>query len=259
MVLALLISFGLGFAIDRYSSFSPTEPAPSPTEPAPTGTPERTPHATSPDENHAIQNKPAEERYWRKVFKPDILPVWIGAFVTLGASVIALFALGGLRGQNNMIISKERARLRVDLVQLPKEPEDFPALFVKARVTISGSTEAAIRKTTFKIMAVGTDEYPSLQPSQQEMRGMPSVIRAADAPIEVRDFIVKLDGFTTVFTGASMVYAKGAIHYTDIFDGKWVFRFSRRYKYLFYPEDKIIGGSWEDYGEEGDNGEYPDL
>jgi hypothetical protein len=163
-----------------------------------------------------------------------------------------------LKQQNDMIMSKERARLRVDLGQLPKEPEDFPAFIVKALVTISGSTEAAIRNTAFKTMIVGPHQIPQL-PTLQEMRGMPSVIRAADAPIEVRDFIVAIGGFPKVFTGASTVYAKGAIHYTDVFDGKWVFRFSRRYKYLFFPDSKIIGGGWENYGEEEDNGEYPDL
>jgi hypothetical protein len=163
-----------------------------------------------------------------------------------------------LKRQNDMIVAKERARLRVDLVQLPKEPEDFPAFIVKALVTISGSTEAAIRKTAFKSMVAGPHQIPRLPTSVQEMRGMPSVIRAADAPIEVRDFAVAIGGFPKVFTGASTVYAKGAIHYTDVFDGKWVFRFSRRYQYLFFPDSKIIGGGWEAYGEEGDNGEYPE-
>jgi hypothetical protein len=221
--------------------------------------PELTPQASSTDAEHPIASNKEDQSYWYKIGKPDILPVWLAMLITGVVGVIALRTLGTIRTQNDMIVSKERARLRVDLVNLPEEPEDFPAMSIKALVTISGSTEAAIRKTAFKTVTVGTDEDTHLPSSLQEMRGMPSVIRAADAPVEVRDLIIGLEGFTKVFTGASMVYAKGAIHYTDVFDGKWVFRFSRRYKFLFYPDEVIIGGSWEDYGEEGDNGEYPDM
>jgi hypothetical protein len=163
-----------------------------------------------------------------------------------------------LKRQNDMIISKERARLRVDLIDLPKEPDDFPALAIIAVVTISGSTEAAVRKTAFQSTREPTDIEANFPPTMRVMRGVPSVIRALDSPTQVRDFVTPIGGFDDIFSGASLVYAKGAIHYTDIFNGKWVYRFYRRYKFLFYEEGRVLGGGWENYGNETDNGEYPD-
>jgi hypothetical protein len=163
-----------------------------------------------------------------------------------------------LKQQNNMIISKERARLRVDLIDLPKKPDDFPALAIKAVVTISGSTEAAVRKTAFQSTRKPTDIEANFPPTMHEMRGVPSVIRTLDSPTQVTDFVVPVGGFDDIYSGASLVYTKGEIHYTDIFDGKWVYRFYRRYEFLFYEEGRVLGGGWKNCGNETDNGEYPD-
>jgi hypothetical protein len=55
-----------------------------------------------------------------------------------------------LKRQNDMIVSKERARLRVDLQPFSGvEEKDFPATIVKAEVSIFGSTLASVRDTRF--------------------------------------------------------------------------------------------------------------
>jgi hypothetical protein len=91
-----------------------------------------------------VQNEKPYQAYWHKVAKSDILPVWLGVIVTFGASVIALIALGdikeqarSLRRQNDMIVNKERARLRVDLIDLPNKRDDFPVFAINALVSIS--------------------------------------------------------------------------------------------------------------------------
>jgi hypothetical protein len=250
MVLALLIAFGLGFVVGIQYSHT---------------LPELTPQASSTDAEHPIAGSNEDESYWYKIGKPDVLPVWLAMLFTGVVGGIALRTLGtiraqtdALRRQNDMIVSKERARLRVDLIDLPKEPDDFPALVIKAVVTISGSTEAAVRKTAFQSTRKPTDIEANFPPTMHGMRGVPSVIRTLDSPTQVTDFVVPVGGFDDIFSGTSLVYAKGAIHYTDIFDGKWVYRFYRRYEFLFYEGGRVLGGGWKNCGNETDNGEYPD-
>jgi hypothetical protein len=62
-----------------------------------------------------------------------------------------------------------------------------------------------------------------------------------------------------VIDGTSLVYAQGEIHYTDVFEGRWVFRFHRRWKYYRFSDGKPFGGTWEDYGKAQENGEYADA
>jgi hypothetical protein len=165
-----------------------------------------------------------------------------------------------LNQQNDMIVSKERARLRVELEKLPDEWDGFPALPIKLTIPISGSTEASIRKTRYMGLVVQKQETVIFRDAGEQMLDAPEAISPVDRFVGARGYVFNAgEGFGTVYTGDSFVYVKGAVHYTDVFNGKWVFRFSRRYKFVFYPKGKIIGGSWENYGEEGDNGEYPDL
>jgi hypothetical protein len=114
-------------------------------------------------------------------------------FITFGASVIALVALSDLRKQgamlkrqNDMIISKERARLRFDLVRFTGEPEeDFPATVVRAEVSIFGSSLASIRETKFFAVLgsePGIDEPILWWPP---IHGVPKVIRPNSEPIEI--------------------------------------------------------------------------
>jgi hypothetical protein len=93
----------------------------------------------------------------------------------------------------------------------------------------------------------------------RQMLGLNKVIRTFDQPVQVRAYVFDDNRVRDMFAGTSVIHTVGAIHYTDIFKGKWVFRFSRRYNFMRFEDGEIFGGGWEDYGKEEDNGEYPDT
>lgn len=223
----------------------------------------------SPNTDDSKKNSPS---YFERLFSPESIPniflvivggCGVGVAVctlksierqTKAAVVSAHMAKGGV----DVLISKERARVRVDLMHLPKAPEDFPAFRVAAKVTVSGGTEAAIRETVFTAEMVRAGEIPRFELLLKSMRGMPPVLRQSET-VEVVDFALSFDGFESVFKGSSFINARGFIRYTDVFKGRWISRFNRRYRYLFLEDGEIIGGSWEDFGDTPEsNGEYPD-
>lgn len=57
----------------------------------------------------------AEEGYWRKAFKPDVLPVWIGGVSALLASIGGLVALYFIKKQVNLgLIAANAAKVAAD-------------------------------------------------------------------------------------------------------------------------------------------------
>jgi hypothetical protein len=101
----LLIAFGLGLAVgsqysllpDKYFSTSPKE---------------LTPHTSNPNEASAIQSQKPDESYREKVFRPDIFPLWVAAFATLLAGVVALATLSDIQSQTRIGLRTARAAKR---------------------------------------------------------------------------------------------------------------------------------------------------
>lgn len=57
------------------------------------------------------------------------------------------------------------------------------------------------------------------------------------------------------------ILCSGFIEYSDVFGGRWIFRFKRRWEYFGNPSQVFphenFGGEWAKYGNQEDNGEYP--
>lgn len=172
-----------------------------------------------------------------------------------------------LKRQNDMIVSKERARLRVELDRFSGVKEkDFPATIVKAEVSIFGTSLASVRDTRFFAILGDENGIEETILWWPPIHKIPEVISPNSPPITTYtilhravNMILGDEGIDDVLRGDKFIYAIGAIHYTDVFEGRWVFRFSRRWKYHRFADGKPFGGDWENYGEAKENGEYPDT
>jgi len=169
--------------------------------------------------------------------------------------------------QIEMMKSKERAKLRFELDAF--DPESSKAVIghhIKGTISVFGSTEALIEKTVFfaGIHSEGEGEIAILPAPMAEV---PNVIRSGSNPLKTWTILFRTnpmnlwvptvdEGIDDVLSGKSLMFCKGYIRYADVFNGKWEFRFNRRYKVYLLPDGQCAGGYWEDCGEPEDNGEY---
>jgi hypothetical protein len=74
------------------------------------------PYVCQPQTEDKPNSGTPKETYWQKAFKPDVLPVWIGAVAALLASVGGLIALRSIRKQTKVaLLTAEAARDAVEV------------------------------------------------------------------------------------------------------------------------------------------------
>lgn len=209
--------------------------------------------------------------------KTEDSPSWIETFtwpdgVTTWALLLTLFVIAwqstetrdaakAANSQIQMMMNKERARLRVELDSFDPKYNGYRAGYrVKATVSIFGSTEAYIERTVFFAGVMRPDES-EIEILPAPMAEFPNTIHSGSDPLKTWTILfrtnpmrlwipVENEEIYDVLNEESLMFCKGAIHYTDVFDGKWVFHFCRRYK-VFRINSERIGGHWEDYGAPG--------
>jgi hypothetical protein len=282
---ALTVILGLAFIIarhDEYATLKGSQETASPNKAAP---------AVEPNQNHPQENP--KYSYWdspsghifHNAFRwPEGTTVW--------AIILTLLAIAEQTGhtrkaaeatqvsakatqqqasfmkeQSDLMVSKERAKLRFELDAFDLESSKaIIGHHIKGTVSIFGSTEALIEKTVFfaGILSEGDGEIGILPAPMAEV---PNVIRPGSDPLKTWTILFRTnpmhlwvptvdEGIEDVLSGKSLIFCKGSIHYTDVFNGKWAFRFNRRYKVYLLPDGQRTGGYWEDYGEPEDNGDY---
>lgn len=167
-----------------------------------------------------------------------------------------------------LIISKERARLRIDLEDLilAPDPEFADCYVIKFKVSIFGTTPAFIVDT--KCVAY---EAPLELISEENLfygvmfplRSLPAVIPANSGPIqEYSIFYSPRDGNSEAIMAEIMadrlfVGIRGFIIYRDVFEGEHETRFRYMWKYSeFQPIPGIKSwGNWQKCGKEQENKE----
>jgi hypothetical protein len=226
----------------------------------------------APNQEHASEK--SSQYPWRELLAPANVPNW---FLVIVGGVTGLFVYKTLKSinrqadlmkeQSDLTVEKERAKLRFDLDAF--DPESSKAAIgynLKGTVSIFGSTEAFIEKTVFfaGILREGEGEIEILPAPMAEF---PNVIRSGSDPLKTWTVLFRTnpmrlwvptvnEGIDDVLSGKSLMFCKGLINYSDVFNGKWVFRFSRCYNVYLLPDGECAGGYWEDYGDPKDNGEY---
>lgn len=163
----------------------------------------------------------------------------------------------------NMFISKERARLRVELANVRDTPR---YLLVPITLALSGVSEAEI--LDFRSACTAGSKEDLIPISAMLISWMPEdyprVITPRDPRAELTRAAIpsatfKEEDASTIVamlkTGALDVFCRGSILYQDIFGQKWRRNFSRMWTYGTVLGTLGGSGQWVDYGEQRDNEE----
>lgn len=210
---------------------------------------------------------------WKDFIAPAIIPVWLLVIMAAWAALAALKSMKAiavqtreLKRQNDMIMSKERARLRVEM--LPFDPlvtkGNLHAFEIRAEVSISGPTDAFIDRTEFRAVAGDQPDsvdfnasFPSsmlnvgksMKANAKPAQGM-TLLRHANAEI------LGTENISEILAGKRGIHAAGSVTYRDVFDGRWIFRFRYFYKATYLNDGTPIGGYWTQVGTPEENGEF---
>jgi hypothetical protein len=62
-------------------------------------------------------------------------------------------------------------------------------------------------------------------------------------------------------SGEHTLICMGFVEYSDVFGGRWIFKFKRKWHFFGKPDSilphSLLTGEWAKYGDPEDNGEYP--
>jgi hypothetical protein len=217
---------------------------------------------------------------WQKAFSPESWPAWALVLVGVGGILAALRTLRAIERQAGimerqtaaaetaaeaanknieMFISKERARLRIDLKPLSLSPKYGSAYTVDFAVNIYGATEAYIVETRCAAYVLPWENVGSPEVASAVMfpiHSLPNVI-PPNAPAYEQHAFLHLDHPEPIISEISLnrlfVGLRGFIKYRDVFDRERETRF--RYVWRFNLNFGGATGNWEKCGAEEDNQE----
>jgi hypothetical protein len=187
-----------------------------------------------------------------------------------GAKENAEAALSQIR----MTMEKERARIGVDLVDLKLDvvPDQHSAVEVGWSVTLYGQTDAFIHDSQCFAEVEGQNLPHHIRPAWGEMVGLPSVLSCDRRNVKGNvmghpprpypfDYASLSD---RLVSGDQVVICVGFVEYSDVFGGRWIFRFKRRWSFFGKPDElggliprSLLRGEWAKCGSMEENGEYP--
>ncbi|HKR26058.1 MAG TPA: hypothetical protein VJS11_01340 [Acidobacteriaceae bacterium] len=210
---------------------------------------------------------------WKDLLAPANIPLWLLVIAGVWVAFVALRNLKAitaqtreLRRQNETIVSKERARLRVEM--LPFDPlvtkGNLHAFEIRAEVSISGPTDAFIDHTEFRAVIGDEPDRVDFNASfPSSMLNVGKVIKAGARPVQGMTLlrlpsaeILGPENMSEIVLGKRGIHAAGSITYRDVFDGRWIFRFRYFYKANYLNDGTPLGGYWTQIGTPEQNGEF---
>lgn len=283
-----LAIFGLLLAASRAVPSQPDKTSDSKKQPAETSQtaviPANSPNRQASRQPDQTKPEPDPPKWYAPLERPDW---WLVIVAALTGGVIGWQAwetrkaAQGAKGnaeaafsQMRLIREKERARIGVDLddLKLNVVPGPHTAIEVGWSATLYGQTDAFIYNSQCFAEVEGQNLPEHLKPAWGEMVGLPRVISCDRRNIKgivlihpprpyPFDYAALSD---RLVSGDQTVICVGFVEYSDVFGGKWIFRFKRRWKF-FGPSKELGGilprsllsGEWARYGSQEDNGEYP--
>jgi hypothetical protein len=236
--------------------------------------PPRTATCVVRDDGNAIECIWAEDKpesYFKRLFSSENAPN-IGLFVVgCGGVFAAIQTLRAIKKQaelmqqqNQMVLSKERARLYVGLDNfVPDQDENLLGYMVRGTVSIYGPTDAFIEKAELAATIGEVSEFVKSVPRTVYVAD--KVIHANSEPFKVMTSLMRSDsllagdeGIPEIINGDDFVYCVGEFVFQNLFDKRYVFRINKRFEF-YRHEGKIIDkelGTWVDCGPPESNGEY---
>jgi hypothetical protein len=209
---------------------------------------------------------------WGDLLAPANIPIWVLVVVAIWAaySLRCVKAIAAqtreLKRQNDMLVNKERARLRVDM--LPFDPlvtkGNLHAFEIRAEVTTSGPTDAFIDRTEFRAVVGDEPDRVDFQASfPSSMLNVGKIIRANAKPVQGMTLLRQPNAdifgpehIGDIALGKRGIHAAGSITYRDAFDGRWIYRFRYFYKAASLNDGTPLGGYWTQVGTAEENGEF---
>ena len=195
-------------------------------------------------EDVAVKNESRKEGYWCKVFKPDVLPVWLGSLFSLGVGLVALNTLGDIKKQTGIGLTSAKAtKLAADTafaVQLPTlflsrcevaqiHPKDEFEWMLDPTVSTAihnyGKTPAFIVSWSvgiaYKNVPIGlAAEIPLNTVIKPETDGwLPNVTP--------ENFVITAEIAEEITTGKGWYTVNGIVIYDDLFGNRKTFEFCR--------------------------------
>jgi hypothetical protein len=233
--------------------------------------------------NVQIQETPAKQtgepqeksaKYpWRELCAPANIPNWILALVGVGGIGAALRTLkiiklqaDLMKEQSELMVEKERAKLRIDLKPLNPFPseDETEGYMVEGSVAIYGYTEAFI-ETAEIYASIGEEGVLKPLPEWFFPLHLPSVIVTGSKPIDFATLVNTKDGpawdeqIIPVRTGQEFVFCVAKIVFSDAYGHRWVYRLMKKHSFSWEPQNAAeaeILGKWEDVGLPSERGEY---
>lgn len=204
--------------------------------------------------------------YFSRLFAAENIPN-IGLFF---AGVIGIFVavstLFAIRDQVYTFISKERARLVVDLQSfIPGAAGELWTIGLF--VTNHGSTKAFIREARC-LPCIESPVWDAGNASIHLQIHMPTVLGADessnrfDAPVQKEEMlhwdVWNIDETTVeaIRLQEKKLFVVGYVEYEDVFGWIWKLRFSKYWRPMFASDKSLAHGEWTTYGGEKINREY---
>lgn len=173
------------------------------------------------EQKDSAQNQPHDRHDWKEAFYPGTWANWALALFAAWAGYMALLTLRAIKRQSDIMVNKERARLRIEIFPLNYDWPETLSLGPSAELKVSycGTTEAFIMdsylycniRESRDAVASGTDVG---------IFDLPQVINGTVGIPEQKALIwpsLQGDVLDSVKEGKSFVHLYGFIKYKDIF------------------------------------------
>jgi hypothetical protein len=214
----------------------------------------------------AIECKWAEtksESYLRRLFSPENTPNIGLFFVGLLGVTAAIFTLKMIKSQVDTFVSKERARITVDIEPLKpngrEEPRGIPydkspmlpasgeIWHADLLIANSGETNAFVGAALCKAYVKATGWNPQEEIFNSSI-GLPKVMHPHTDPftyqvrIETGNILrpeMDREMVKAVADGSMGIFVIGHIEFVDVFDSRWTMKFCRKWGAWWF------GGAWQ--------------
>lgn len=229
-----------------------------------------------------VPNGPGNEpeSYFKTLFAATNLPNDLLVLVGLIGVGVAIWTLLTIKRQVNTFVSKERARITVDIEPLKPngEEKNYGVLYDKSpmppasgmiwyadlRIENSGETNAFIGVSLCKALIRGIRWDPRSEIITSQI-GLPTVLRPHAEPFKHRARIetgqalrLEIDRETAqaIGNGSAGIYVIGRIEYRDVFDNQWAIKFCRVWGAWWFGGQWQNASVWNDYEPES-SGDIP--
>lgn len=229
------------------------------------------------EKSNGTDNKP--EGYFKTLIAPNNIATVVLVLVGLGGIFVAVWTLRTIKRQVETFVSKERARVTVDIKPIRRKSDSAGRILydkspmphpkddvwdVDLLILNSGATNAFIGHALCKACIKPAGWNPQTESITSQI-GLPKVMRPHSegfmhsARIETGSALRQVDSEMAqgIEGGALGIYVIGHIEFRDVFDNRWAIKFCRKWGGWWFGGMWKENAAWYDYPEKSEmNGEF---